>query len=154
MPCQIFFMVHIYTISVDNELITKNYLPRKRHSFWQSSLGPIKRLERIKQLSRLSHTLSFCPQRPMHQSAPMKNVHDLGAIKQVIVWQNLLGYWVLHCFLNHPFVCWVPMPSLDAWKSYRTPHCLVDKWKQWFLSQKLPDFDFFWPIQAAFVVGS
>ena len=44
---------------VDNELRTKSYLPRQCISFWQSSLGSIKRVKRVKQLSRPSHSPSF-----------------------------------------------------------------------------------------------
>ena len=63
----LFFGVTLDLILVDNELPTKIYLEQQCPSFWQSSLGSIKRLERVQQLSRPSHALSFRPQRPTHQ---------------------------------------------------------------------------------------
>ena len=48
-------------------LPTKNYLLGQLLSFWESILGLIKIIERIKQLSRASHTPSFSPQHPTHQ---------------------------------------------------------------------------------------
>ena len=109
----------------------KRFWLRQCHSFRQSSLGSIKRLERIEQLWRPSHT-SLCVPRGQHTN---ENVHDLSAAKQVTVWCDLLFHGVFHCFLTFHLFCWVPGPSLGARESHRIPHCSADKWKQWFFSE-------------------
>ena len=87
---------------MNNELSTKKSSLRQRHSFWKSSFGSMKRLERVKQLSRPSHmvsSLSVCSSQCTNES-----VHDLDVAKQATVWRNLSHYWVFHWFLTPSFV--------------------------------------------------
>ena len=126
-----------YLLLVINELSTKRYLLRQCFSLWQSSCVPIKRVERVKQLSRPSHIPSiFVP-----CSAVNKPINTCTVWMLPVKWQYATIYHVTGCFIAfqplHLF-CWVTVPSLCAWESYRTSHYSAGKWNRWFYSPKLP----------------
>ena len=92
----------------------QKYLLRQCLSFWQSSLGSIKTVERVKKLSRPSphiHPLSASSGQRTNE-----NVHSLNTAKQVTLRRDVSCYWVFCCFLP---------PSFDLLGASVKYRCLV-----------------------------
>ena len=127
------------------ELPTRKYSLRQCFNLWESSLGFIKRMERVKHLSRPSPLPLFVPcgqHTHVLDAHSLENVHSLNAAKQVTMWRDLSHYWVFHWMWTLSFVLLdvivkstrcseklhIPPPSL--------PCCSADKRKwSWFFSK-------------------